>query len=1079
MDRINQALAILTQYKAQNYHYLGSGFAGVVFHDTQFVYKVHISENLNLYGEINGVVLLENYKKKFKYSKHFHNSIEILKIDETIIIKYEYEKFDIVRYFSKEDFISFLAECWENKIIIKSIKKENFIRVDGRIKLIDYEIESYTDYLFLNMIIRAFIILETQNDNKISIFNKLKRSSINDTTILKDKKFKILIEKIFLKINNKTISPNYLNLLSFDYTSKLNLETLLWNLDKKKDIEDVVIPFNEIPNVNNLFFNLISKGYYIMSLCCSKLIIREDNSICPEFYFIKIKKIKPSPYKVSLIIKACPQDSSTLYQMVLHILRQISSPDLFYEKIITIDKKDSDYLRQYTDLGSLKELKIVCNQLIEDGLIDRIVEIENENEIIDTNNKWFNLHTTATHTIKGVPVTPQLKAFEEASGDYILQMDCDVLIGRKDYNHSFLTEMIHELEQNDKILSVGFNIYHKEGDKFVDYFGLENGGFVPEVRMGLFHKKRLLNLLPLSNEIVDGYFRLSWYRSLHEKQKHTNTVSIRGGNSKSFYIHPQNYRKTSKDVWFTILDRVEQGIIPDIQDKEFDLNGSYYDWCIQKREEDIVVVCIFKDLEYSDFIRTFESIKSQRNVNIGVILIDDCSSNGLGDFISHYIYGCREKITLIKNRSTEGLASNIYKSIHYFISNPDSILIILQNKDTFIGDNALSYIDINFKLYNSDLSAGKNLFVDNITLLTHYDFIDPKKNFSNGENQLVAFKKYLFDSLSIYDLKRKVDTVVSGNNFKKLNKQYVWQNDNFVLANIFVLLISLSENPIRMDYYNFISNHRIIVDRDNLVNQKVIIRERKSFLPNLNKIEVDITYDCNLKCFNCNRSCTQAPTKEQMTFEQIQIFIKESIEMNKKWELINILGGEPTLHKDFMNIINYILNEYIESFSNETILQITSNGYSQRTKAILSELPKHKNLAVDTASYKDSRDVIYFSAFNNAPIDDPKFKDSDFSKGCWVTSYCGISLNMYGYYVCSVSGGIDRVFNLKKGIKSLKNVDESIKNQLDTFCRYCGNYSDYAVNKGDFIPRNEKAPLKKEIISDSWLNIYKKWSAKK
>src|SRR5512136_1024527 len=31
------------------------------------------------------------------------------------------------------------------------------------------------------------------------------------------------------------------------------------------------------------------------------------------------------------------------------------------------------------------------------------------------------------------------------------------------------------------------------------------------------------------------------------------------------------------------------------------------------------------------------------------------------------------------------------------------------------------------------------------------------------------------------------------------------------------------------------------------------------------RIDIDITWDCNLRCYHCNRSCQQAPTEERMT----------------------------------------------------------------------------------------------------------------------------------------------------------------------------------------------------------------------
>ena len=195
-------------------------------------------------------------------------------------------------------------------------------------------------------------------------------------------------------------------------------------------------------------------------------------------------------------------------------------------------------------------------------------------------------------------------------------------------------------------------------------------------------------------------------------------------------------------------------------------------------------------------------------------------------------------------------------------------------------------------------------------------------------------------------------------------------------------------------------------------------------------------------------------------------------------KLINLLGGEPSIHKDFLEIVNLILNEYIVKHSPETILQVTSNGFGDLVQERLSKLPKHKNLIIDYASFKDERTVPYFSPFNDAPIDKPNGNEKEYHKGCWVTSYCGIGLNQLGYYPCGVAGGIDRVFKLNSNVQSLKNVDESIAKYLDTFCRFCGNFSDYESNAGNFIPRNEKSALTKSIMSETWRNAYKKYNGK-
>ena len=209
-----------------------------------------------------------------------------------------------------------------------------------------------------------------------------------------------------------------------------------------------------------------------------------------------------------------------------------------------------------------------------------------------------------------------------------------------------------------------------------------------------------------------------------------------------------------------------------------------------------------------------------------------------------------------------------------------------------------------------------------------------------------------------------------------------------------------------------------------------------------------------------------------METSDIEQFVAESIRLGKKWRQINVLGGEPTLHKDFLNILQ-LLQDYADSHSPRTIIKVVSNGYTERSRQLCDEArSRFRNVVIDYDSYKTTNTVDYFSPFNDAPIDDEHFANADFSKACWVAGYCGIGLNARGYYGCAVCGAIDRVLNGNNGVSSFKLLTEDkLREHYRQFCSLCGNFKHYAPNAGNFIPRSEKEPFS-NIISPTWVNIY-------
>ncbi len=232
-------------------------------------------------------------------------------------------------------------------------------------------------------------------------------------------------------------------------------------------------------------------------------------------------------------------------------------------------------------------------------------------------------------------------------------------------------------------------------------------------------------------------------------------------------------------------------------------------------------------------------------------------------------------------------------------------------------------------------------------------------------------------------------------------------------------------------------------------------RSRKS-------IEINITDRCNLRCINCDMSCRQAPSREQMTVEQIAKFVKESIDNNMKWGKIRLLGGEPTLHPDILRIFDLLLG-YKDNHSRECSIQLVTNGFGKTARKILSEIPE----GIEVENSQKESNYQLFHPFNMAPVDNRLNRFVDYSNGCRITTFvCGMGLTSHGYYPCMVAGGIDRIFRFNCGRKTIPSADDSMIDLLRIFCKFCGH----------FMPLK---PTDKEIMSPTWAKAYEKYINRK
>ena len=230
---------------------------------------------------------------------------------------------------------------------------------------------------------------------------------------------------------------------------------------------------------------------------------------------------------------------------------------------------------------------------------------------------------------------------------------------------------------------------------------------------------------------------------------------------------------------------------------------------------------------------------------------------------------------------------------------------------------------------------------------------------------------------------------------------------------------------------------RLLLDAYQFARAQSLVANRfgRQFHPSRDYVEVDITYKCNLKCINCNRSCTQAPSNLEMPVADVEAFIKQSIEKEIAWKRIRILGGEPTLHSRIFDIIDLLIN-YQKTCNPSVRLVLGTNFFGNHVHRVLEQLPD----AITLKSTLKSSRVNLFKPFNMAPVDTRFNRFSDYSCGCRIIKECGLGLTPSGYYMCAVAGGIDRIFGYHLGRKELPEESDPLSDQMSAFCRLCGHF---------------------------------------
>jgi hypothetical protein len=203
-------------------------------------------------------------------------------------------------------------------------------------------------------------------------------------------------------------------------------------------------------------------------------------------------------------------------------------------------------------------------------------------------------------------------------------------------------------------------------------------------------------------------------------------------------------------------------------------------------------------------------------------------------------------------------------------------------------------------------------------------------------------------------------------------------------------------------------------------------------------IELEINTVCDLACFGCDRFSDVASRKvPNMTLGQVRRFVDESLELSWEWERIRVLGGEPTLHPQFLEILAELVR-YRETFPG-VFLQVLSNSQGKYEK--YRETCERLNISLHAEAKQRGVQPHWFRNTRIAPVDrDPNVGELP---PCLIFGIrgCGIGLSRYGYFLDGAGASVARVAGLDIGVMSLHDMTfDAMYEQSKQICRLCGHW---------------------------------------
>jgi len=256
-------------------------------------------------------------------------------------------------------------------------------------------------------------------------------------------------------------------------------------------------------------------------------------------------------------------------------------------------------------IGTMEQLRDNCNQLLNSGIVDTIVDIDySKTYHKQVYQKHFNRKIRQTHNYKGYPILGSIFAIEAVQSDYLLRLDSDMLF-YQDPNYSWIEEGIKLLQENPEVIAVrpltgppteGGSLYQRvpyERDPkgFYRFKFFSSRAYLinckrfdqplPLKVLWRTYKRNFMNKLSTDVQTAANYiFKKgaldSWEIMVSHRLEETNYVRAVLECSKAWTLHPIDRKPEFIQALPEIIKKIESGWYPPGQAGHYDLILKYW-----------------------------------------------------------------------------------------------------------------------------------------------------------------------------------------------------------------------------------------------------------------------------------------------------------------------------------------------------------------------------------------------------------------------------------------------------------------------------------------------------------------------